>query len=247
MTNDDWLAGYHLYERVREDAIGRSFVDSVREKTRHLARQHLDQGKYLEWFDALYSIADGDASIIPWADLAPNPNLVEWLDRKTPDGRGKRALVVGCGLGDDAAKLAQLGFDVTAFDISPTAIEWCRQRFPTSKVEHQVANLLDLPTGWRERFDLVVESYTLQSLPRHLLPAAMESVAACVAESGTLLVICRACEPDDQGSDGPPWPLSRNALDSFQRLGLTEIEFEDFVDHEEPPVRRFRVEYRALR
>jgi hypothetical protein len=48
---------------------------------------------------------------IPWADLEPNPHLLSWLEANPTDGRGRRALKVGCGLGDDAEALAELGFD----------------------------------------------------------------------------------------------------------------------------------------
>jgi hypothetical protein len=46
-------------------------------------------------------------------------------------------------------------------------------------------------------------------------------------------------------ADGPPWPVARVEPDAFTRAGLREASFEDFVDDEEPPVRRFRVRYRC--
>ena len=69
------------------------------------------------WFDVLYSEAQGDAGQIPWARLTTHPYLQEWLDISQPQGEGHTALVIGCGLGDDAEALAKLGFQVTAFDI----------------------------------------------------------------------------------------------------------------------------------
>jgi hypothetical protein len=41
-----------------------------------------------------------------------------------------------------------------------------------------------------------------------------------------------------------PWPLTKEELTDFLRLGLREVSFEDYLDDEVPPVRRFRVEYR---
>lgn len=41
---------------------------------------------------------------------------------------GKRALVPGCGFGDDAARLARFGARVEAFDISPEIIDIARKR-----------------------------------------------------------------------------------------------------------------------
>src|SRR5947209_18068479 len=102
--------------------------DSHRAVARELANLYVEQGDPKGWFEILYRQARGEAAVIPWADLRPNPHLVEWLSRAAlPAGR---ALVVGCGLGDDAELLASLGWSVVAFDISAEAIRWAHQRFP---------------------------------------------------------------------------------------------------------------------
>jgi hypothetical protein len=41
-----------------------------------------------------------------------------------------------------------------------------------------------------------------------------------------------------------PWPLAREEIDAFHALGLETVSFEEFLDDESPPVRRFRVELR---
>ena len=53
--------------------------DRRREIARGLANKHCAAGDPLGWFEALYAQADGYSSIIPWADLTPNPNLVRRL------------------------------------------------------------------------------------------------------------------------------------------------------------------------
>ena len=99
-------------------------MDERRRATaRQIAQKHLEAGDPLGWFEYLYSLAGENTSIIPWADLRPNPNLVDWLDQQHIVGPGK-ALKVGCGLGDDAEELARRGFETTAFDVSETAIAW---------------------------------------------------------------------------------------------------------------------------
>lgn len=181
--------------------------------------------------------------MIPWADMVVNPNLASWLDRRQIDGSGKTALVVGCGLGDDAEALASLGFGVSAFDISSTCIDWCRHRFPSSAVEYSVADLFDSPEAWTRSFDFVFESYTLQVLPPELRQQAMNRIGEFVRPNGTLLVVSRGRDvSDDPGQ--MPWPLVREELESFVNNGLTQIEFEDYIEEEDLPVRRFRVEYR---
>jgi SAM-dependent methyltransferase len=188
----------------------------------------------LPTFEEIYADAGHDLSSVPWARLAPHPLLVMWLDspaslgvRATPPAAGRAALVVGCGLGDDAEELARRGYAVTAFDLSATAVTRCRERFPRSPAGYRVADVLNLPAGFRGRFSLVVEINTLQSLPRCDRPAAVASIAGTVARGGLLFVRCQA--EGEAGPDRPerPWPVRRSELDGFTAAGLTQVDLID--------------------
>jgi len=209
---------------------------------REIAQKHLDSGDPLGWFEDLYLQAGENASIIPWADLEPNPNLIDWLNQTGTTGPGQ-ALKVGSGLGDDAEELSQRGFETTAFDISESAIAWSRRRFSQSSVSYIFADLFTAPTEWKSKFDFVLESYTLQVLPPNLRPEAMRCIASFVKPDGMLLVISRGREPNS--SEGKmPWPLTKDELSFFETHHLKQVSFEDYMDNENPPVRRFRATYR---
>ncbi len=185
---------------------------------RQIANKQLQSGDPPGWFEELYSLAGGNASIIPWADLAPNPNLIDWLNRHAITSRS-RALKIGSGPGDDAEELARRGFETTAFDISGSAIAWSGRRFPESPVSYIAAELFSSPKEWLGRFDLVVESYTLEVLPPNLRPDAARRIASFTAAGGMLLVIARGSEPgEDEGK--MPWPLTKNELSLFEAEGL---------------------------
>jgi SAM-dependent methyltransferase len=206
-----------------------------------LAKSYLERGNPTGWFEALYAQANGDVARIPWADLKPNPNLVSWLEKKPRDW--KKALVIGCGLGDDAELLAKSGCQVTAFDISNTAIEWCRRRFPKSPVNYQATDLLHPPLKWTRGFDFVFECYTLQVLRPTMRRFAAARLADFVAPGGTLLIICRG-RADTEPEGNMPWPLTRMELQQLMsKAKLHEVQFEDYFDNEAPPARRFRIEY----
>lgn len=212
---------------------------AARQRLRELAQQMLPHGDFSGFFDAVYATAEGDASRVPWADLQPHPVAQAWLEQQKVQGESRSALVVGCGLGDDAEELAGRGFQVTAFDVSPNAIAWCRQRFPASSVDYLVADLLDAPASWRQTFDFVLEVYTLQALPRRLRTSAIASVAQFVAPGGQLLVVCRSRDSqEDPGS--MPWPLTRDELAHFGQVGLHEVLLEDVRDEDG---RHFRALY----
>jgi SAM-dependent methyltransferase len=218
-------------------------TDEKRREVRDLAREYLARGKSVEWFEALYARARGDASVVPWAEMSPNRNLLAWLDRERIVAGG-RALVIGCGLGDDAEELARRGWRVTAFDISPTAIDWCRRRFTGSKVDYVVADLLNTPKDWAGAFDFVLESYTLQALPAALRAEAIVKLPGFLAPGGRLLIICRGRDESDPPGE-IPWPLTRSELAPLSdAAGLAIQSFEDFLDEAQTPaVRRFRCVY----
>ena len=217
--------------------------DSRRRTGRQLAQAAAARGEPLAWFEELYS--RGDLSLISWAELVPNPNLLVWAERERLDGRGRRALKVGAGLGDDAEALAGLGFEVVAFDISPSAVELAKGRFPETAVSYCVGDVLAPPGEWLGAFDFVLEAYTLQVLPPELRPSAAKAMSETLAPGGTLLVITRGRdESDPEGS--MPWPLTaREVRELFE--GLELLSFEDYVDDEDPPVRRLRAAFRRGR
>ena len=139
------------------------------------------------WFDALYQEAAGDNRVIPWADLEPNRLFRKWADANGLTGEGRKALVVGCGLGDDAKYLHDLGFKVTAFDISPTAIEWARTVFmPIPTFVFETCDLFQPFRGWVGGFDFVLEIYTIQPLPLEMRPQVVDAIAAFVKKAGEL-------------------------------------------------------------
>jgi len=194
-----------------------------------------------EFFDRLYVAAGGGGDPVPWdRGGAPQQLLADWAAEREVTGGGRRAVVVGCGLGGDAEFLARLGFAVVGFDFSAPAIEAARMLNPTSAVDYEVADLLALPPGWVGGYDLVVESLTVQSLPRSIRPRVIAAVRSLAAPGGTVLVISSQQGVREESSIGP-WPLSRADVDAFAGDGF------ELVRLEQPPgpdgLPRWRVEF----
>lgn len=170
-------------------------------------------------FEAIYAGAEAGAAKPPWDFGAPRPQLVAWVEATELAGDGREALVVGCGYGADAEFLALRGFRTTGFDFAPTAITGARRMHPATGVTDLVAAVLDLPREWEGKFDLVVESLTVQSMPPAQHTLAARSIAALVAPKGTLLVLATARE-DGSEVTGPPWPLTRAEVEMFANSDL---------------------------
>ena len=187
------------------------------------------------WFDGLYQENKDMHENIPWARQAVNPLLQSYLDEENAH-QGK-ALVIGCGLGDDAMALAEAGYAVTAIDVSQTALDLAQARFPNADIDFKKQDIFE----YDETFDFVFEAFTIQSLPVEFREKMVKAVANTVAKEGILLLVAHKRE---ETFDGPPWPLTQDEVDLFKAEGLTELSHEIHTEKSKISNMRFRVLYK---
>ncbi|MFO7812327.1 MAG: class I SAM-dependent methyltransferase [Pelovirga sp.] len=207
-----------------------------------MVKSFQDRNDPTGWFDSIYVDAQGDHRAVFWADLEPCPYLLQWLKNSTLSHAKRSAIVVGCGVGDDAEALSEAGYEVTAFDISPEAIRLCKNRYPKTRVHYLVADLFAYPAEWAERFDLVYECNTIQVLPGKYRVQARDAMVSLLAPQGYLLVSCRSRLKKEQ-QDDIPLPLDKEEIDGFIRCGLREKSFAAYDDTQDPPVPHFFAVY----
>jgi 2-polyprenyl-3-methyl-5-hydroxy-6-metoxy-1,4-benzoquinol methylase len=115
----------------------------------------------------------------------PNPYLVRGTSSLTPG----TALDAGCGAGTEAIWLATQGWQVTAADISPDALNRAIRRATDSGVSQQVRWIEADLTVWNPdnaQFDLVTTHYAHPAMAQL---AFYDRVSTWVAPGGTLLIV----------------------------------------------------------
>ena len=142
-----------------------------------------------EQWDTRYSESD-----MVWS-AEPNTFVVTLTSDLAPGS----ALDVAAGEGRNALWLAEQGWQVTAVDFSPVAVERGRARPGGDKVDWQVADVTTYAP--QERFDLVLLCYL--HLPRPVMRRVLHHVASWVAPGGRLVVIGHAVRNLVDGVGGP--------------------------------------------
>ena len=199
-----------------------------------------EHNKISTWFDDLYKEHENEDKHhnIPWARKDVNPLLQTYLNEDIE--HNGRALVIGCGLGDDAYALDKAGYEVIAIDISQTALNLAKDRFLDSNIVFEKQDIFNMPKEYHEHFDFVFESLTIQSLPVEFRQKMIKAVVDSVAKSGKLLVIAHK---RNSLKDGPPWPLTQDEVDLFKSNAMKELSFELVNEESKVSDVKFRVLY----
>lgn len=191
------------------------------------------------WFNDLYEKHKENHDNIPWARQAVNPLLDSYLSDEENRHEGK-ALVIGCGLGDDAHALEIAGYEVLAIDVSQVALELAQKRSEGSNIVYKKQDIFDMPDNYKGCFDFVFEALTIQSLPVVFREKMIHAISETLAPKGRLLLVAHQKE---KGFDGPPWPLTQEEVDLFKKEGLKELSFELHSEESRSSLKKFRVLY----
>ena len=216
-------------------------------KYKKMVKTHHENDEPTAWCNSIYTDAKGDYKAVFWADLEPSPYLVEWLKLNKDNldnSKPKKAIVIGCGVGDDAEALSEYGYEVIGFDISPEAIKLCKNRYPNTKVKYLVADLFDYDKKWVKDFDVVYECNTIQILPGKYRTKARIAISNLLSENGHVLVSCRSRKKGEQEND-IPMPLDYEEINKFvTEDNLKEINFKSYNDSQEPSIPHFFAVYK---
>lgn len=169
---------------------------------------------------------------LPWAHEAPTLFLAE-ICQKRPPGR---ALDLGCGAGTDSVYLAKRGWDVTALDFVPKALEYTGNRARDAGVTVRTVQA-DI-TQWTvpEAYDLVLDHGLLHNMDPVRHPEYRERVLEAIGDDADFVLLHWHPRYVDQpsGRMGPRRASRSRILDFFapelQERYFAVEEFEDLPE-----------------
>lgn len=136
----------------------------------------------------------------PW-DLHGVPQALHAFIRRMAT-RG-RVLIPGCGSGYEVRAFHHAGYDVSAIDFSPVAIEQAQRVLGPLASKVQLGDFFSHDLGERP-FDLIYERTFLCSMPPARWPDYAARVAQLLVPGGQLVGIFLYGTP----ADPPPFPMS---------------------------------------
>jgi SAM-dependent methyltransferase len=144
---------------------------------------------------------------MPWEKGEPSPGLVDFLTGH-PDLSKTTVAVPGCGTGHDVRAWAKVGFDVSGFDLAPSAIRLGQERTASAglKAHFQLSNFLtDTPA---QRFDWLFEHTLFCAIDPKLRDDYVQAVVRWLKPGGQFLAV-HYMIPD---KDGPPFGTTHEEI-----------------------------------
>lgn len=170
----------------------------------------------------------------PWDHDEPDHNLMDVVEAFSI--APCRVLELGCGTGANAVVLAKAGFDVTAIDLSPTAIDRARTRAEQEqvKISFSVCDILSEP--WPDGpFDFIFDRGCLHTLGDQKKDC-VKRIAEHLAENGLWLSLIGSADAPPR-EVGPPrmtvHEIAETVEEDFEILSLKAGHFGG--EQEDPP------------
>ena len=173
------------------------------------------------------------AESMPWFYAELDPDLARALEQHSVTGR---ALDLGTGPGTQALGLAERGFDVTATDVSPAAVNAARERARAAGVA--VSFIVDDVTNSRVEgtFQLVLDRGCFHVLAPDARAGYVATLGRLVASGGLFFLKCFS---DEQPGEVGPYKFTPGDIKALFQHAFQVLSIDRTVYHGtfEPPPR----------
>lgn len=157
-----------------------------------------------EWFDSpLYEF------LYAYRNEEEANKLADLIERELPVSAYNKIVDVGCGRGRHSITLAQRGYKVTGFDLSPKAIKKAKRKAAERGLQHIDFRVQDMRIPLPERFDAAVNLFTTFGyfLDKKENVKVLENVNRMLKPSGCFLIdymnsnrVKRHLVPEERGT-----------------------------------------------
>lgn len=147
-----------------------------------------------------------DANDLRWDLQEPSPPFVHlWNEKKLSPGK---TIIPGCGLGHEAAFLAERAFDVTAVDFSPGAVQGLNRILSEKKLQANVLmmDFFELDSTHNGAYDLMLEQTFFCAIAPAARSRYVDTAARILRKNGLLVALFY--ETGEAG--GPPFNTTRD-------------------------------------
>ncbi len=109
-----------------------------------------------------------------------------------------RVLELGCGAGNLTLWMAQKGYEMFGVDITPTAIEWAKEKNAVAefKADFQLGDITDLNSYGDESFDIVIDAHCLHWIYGEDRKKAYNSIFRILRKGGFYFQYSQCDEPN---------------------------------------------------
>ena len=138
-----------------------------------------------------------------WSSPEDIDEMTEFVIKSIPpDSSFSSILELGCGDGNLSIELAKKGFNVYGIDISPTAINWAKEKAVENnvKADFRIGNVTDLPYE-NDFFDIVVDGHCLHCIIDDDRKLFLENAMRVLKKGGMLVVMTMAGEISEKMKD----------------------------------------------
>jgi len=139
---------------------------------------------------------------LPWDIGTPAPELVAVAP--TLELPTKKVLEIGCGTGTNAIWLAQQGYDVTATEVAPTALNTAKKKARDAKltINFKLSNICEELPVENHSVGFVFDRGVFHAMPTDARSIFVGHAALALMPGGYWL--CLAGSTDETRAEGPP-------------------------------------------
>jgi ubiquinone/menaquinone biosynthesis C-methylase UbiE len=169
-----------------------------------------------DYWDKYFRAKREQGADLDWGGCWTEP-FIPWLR----DSAARRILELGCGTGNDAARLARAGLEVTATDYSSEAITRAEERFADCRIDFQVVDMTERLSFGDKQYDAVMSNVAAHMFSDEVTRRLLAEVKRVLRYGGLLLLHVNSDADRELRAPGRPVKLELEPNYVLEESGQT--------------------------